>query len=93
MGRQHKLKWDKVPLLSSPNDFCANIFPDHEVFADNVHSCEYYEIDNMKSNILKHKDGFSTYVHNIRSINCQWDDVSDIIDSAQPLKFSRIMKY
>ena len=30
---------------------------------------------------------FSTYSHNIRSINGHWDDILDIISSAQPMKF------
>ena len=71
-------------------NFIHKFDEDHEVFADNFHSCEYYEIENMKNNFLQHKDGFSTYSHNIRSINGHWDDVLDIIDSSQPLNFSVI---
>ena len=56
----------------------------------NFHSCEYYEIEEIKNKFSKYENGFSTYSHNIRSINGHWEDVLDIIDSAQPIKFSVI---
>ena len=70
-------------------NFINKFDEDNEVFADNFHSCEYYEIEDMKNNFSK-TDGFSTYSHNIRSINGHWEDVLDLIDSAQPIKFSVI---
>ena len=33
-------------------------------------------------------NNFSTYSHNIRSINGHWDDILDIINAATPVKFS-----
>ena len=33
-------------------------------------------------------NNFSTYSHNVRSLNGHWDDILDIIYSAKPLKFS-----
>ena len=65
-------------------NFINKFDEDNEVFADNFHSCEYYEIEDMKNNFSK-TDGFSTYSHNIRSINGHWEDVLDLIDSAQPM--------
>ena len=63
---------------------------DKEVFTENSHSCEYFEIDELKTKFSKHNECFSTYSHNIRSINGHWEDILDIIDSAQPMKFSVI---
>ena len=63
---------------------------DNEVFVENSHSCEYFEIDEIKHKFDKHIESFSTYSHNIRSINGHWDDILDIIHSTQPLKFSVI---
>ena len=51
---------------------------DNEVFADNFHSCEYYEIEEMKNKFSKSENGFSTYYHNISSITGHWEDVLDI---------------
>ena len=63
---------------------------DKEVFTDNLHSCEYYEMDELRKKFANSIDCFSTYSHNIRSINGHWNDVLDIIYSAQPIKFSVI---
>ena len=63
---------------------------DKEVFTENSHSCEYFEIDELRSKFSKHSECFSTYSHNIRSINGHWEDILDIIDSVQPMKFSVI---
>ena len=61
---------------------------DKEIFDEQLHSCEYYQMDEFKSKNIKHINSFSTYSHNIRSLNGHWNDVLDIIYSAQPLKFS-----
>ena len=61
-----------------------------ELFHDNVHNCEYYEMSELKSTFIKSKDCFSTYSHNVRSLNAHWDDLLDLLNSAQPLKFSVI---
>ena len=71
-------------------NFINKFDEDNEVFADNFHSCEYYEMEDMKNNFSKTNNAFSTYSHNIRSINGHWEDVLDIINSAQPIKFSVI---
>ena len=60
---------------------------DNDMFVQNLHSCKYYEMDEIKNKFAK-ADGFSTYSHNIRSINGHFDDILDIVHTAQPLKFS-----
>ena len=61
---------------------------DNEIYTDNMDMCKYYEMHELKNNFAKYKDGFSTYSHNIRSINGHWDDILDSIKLAQPFKFS-----
>ena len=61
---------------------------DKDIYTDNLHSCQYYEIPELKNKFLKYKECFSTYSHNIRSINGHWDDLLDIINSAKPFTFS-----
>ena len=61
---------------------------DNQIFSGNMHSCEYYEMPEFKCKFLKNNNCFSTYSHNIRSINGHWDNIMDVIDSAQPIKFS-----
>ena len=61
---------------------------DEYIYTDNLHSCEYYEIPELKKKFLEYKECFSTYSHNIRSINGHWDDLLDIINSAKPFTFS-----
>ena len=51
---------------------------DGDVFSTNFQSCDYYEVDAVKNKFNKHIDGFSTYSHNIRSLNGHWDDFLDI---------------
>ena len=63
---------------------------DKEIFTENSHSCEYFEINELGPKFAKHNEYFSTYSHNIRSINGHLDDIMDIIYSAQPMKFSVI---
>ena len=63
---------------------------DKEMFDNNLHSCEYYEMGEFKNKFTKHLDSFSTYSHNIRSVNGNWDNILDIINSAKPIKFSVI---
>ena len=63
---------------------------ENELFNNNFHSCDYYEMGAIKNKFIDYKDGFSTYSHNIRSINGHWDDLLDILDSAQPINFSVI---
>ena len=61
-----------------------------EVFDENGHNCTYYEMDEFKNKFVKNINCFSTYSHNIRSLNGHWNDLLDIIYSAQPNKFSVI---
>ena len=61
---------------------------EQEIYTDNFHSCDYYEMSELKNKFHKSSQCFSTYSHNIRSINGHWDDLLDIINSAKPIKFS-----
>ena len=70
------------------NFIIRNYDEDGNVFVNNIHSCKYYEMDDVKNNFSKQTDNFSTYSHNIRSLNGHWDDILDIINSANPIKFS-----
>ena len=63
---------------------------DKEIFSNNYHSCDYYEMEGLNNKFSRFKDRFSTYSHNIRSINGHWEDFLDIIDSIQPHNFSVI---
>ena len=54
---------------------------DKEIFSNNYHSCDYYEMEGLNNKFSRFKDRFSTYSHNIRSINGHWEDFLDIIDS------------
>ena len=63
---------------------------ENEVFNENGHNCKYYEMDEFKNKFVKNINCFSTYSHNIRSLNGHWNDLLDIIYSAQPNKFSVI---
>ena len=71
-------------------NFKGKFDEDNEVFAENMHTCEYYEIEEFKNKFTKNLDSFSTYSHNVRSLNGHWNDVLDLIYSAQPIKFSVI---
>ena len=63
-------------IENDPNYNFKNQFDeDNEVFADNFHSCEYYEIEEMKNKFSNSDNGLFTYSHNIRSINGHWEDV------------------
>ena len=61
---------------------------DEEGDVFNSHSCKYYEIDELKLIFSKMNDNFSTYSHNVRSLNGHWDDILDILYSVNPVKFS-----
>ena len=69
-------------------DFKNKYDDEGHIFADNSHSCKYYEMEEFKNDFRENNNCFSTYSHNIRSINGHWDDILDIISSAQPMKFS-----
>ena len=78
-------------IEDDPNYNFRNKYDDeNEIFNQNAHSCDYFEIDEFKNKFKRNIDSFSTYSHNIRSINGHWEDLLDIISSAQPLKFSVI---
>ena len=36
---------------------------DNEVFSENSHSCNYFEMGDLKSKFKNHAGGFSTYSH------------------------------
>ena len=44
----------------------------------------------FNSRFQSNKNGFSIYSHNVRSLNGHWDNLLDIFNSAQPVKFSVI---
>ena len=69
-------------------NFKSKYDDDKEIFADQMHSCEYYQMDEFKNKYKNYVDSFSTYSHNVRSLNGHWNDVLDLIYSAQPIKFS-----
>ena len=63
---------------------------DQAILPENLHTCNYFEMEEMKTKFNNYSGGFSTYSHNIRSLNGHWDDIYDLIHSAQPIKFSVI---
>ena len=69
-------------------NFITKFDEDNEVILQNMHSCKYFEMEEFKRIFSKESSKFSTYSHNIRSINGHWDDILDIINSANPIKFS-----
>ena len=70
-------------------NFVTKYDEDNEIISQNMHySCKYYEIEDLKKYFSEESSKFSTYSHNIRSINGHWDDILDIINSANPIKFS-----
>ena len=71
-------------------NFLSKYDEDRDLSNSNFQMCEYYEMDDIKNKFNRYKDGFSTYSHNIRSINGHWDDFLDIIDSIQPINLSVI---
>ena len=69
-------------------NFQSKYDEDNEVFTNNIDSCRYYEVSELKNKFSKYKQGFSIYSHNVRSINGHWDDILDTLNTNQPLKFS-----
>ena len=69
-------------------NFKAMYDEDAEIFDDNLHTCEYFEMSELKQKFSKNIESFSSYSHNIRSLNGHWDDILDIVNSAKPIKFS-----
>ena len=69
-------------------NFITNYDEDNDVISQNMHSCKYFEMEEVAKIFSKQSNNFSTYSHNIRSINGHWDDILDIINSATPIKFS-----
>ena len=71
-------------------NFKSKYDDEQEVFSNDMHNCNYYEMEEFKNKFANNIDCFSTYSHNIRSLNGHWNDLLDIIFSAQPNKFSVI---
>ena len=69
-------------------NFKAMYDEDADIFDDNLHTCEYFEMSELKQKFSKNIESFSSYSHNIRSLNGHWDDILDIVNSAKPIKFS-----
>ena len=61
---------------------------DEDIFSQNMNSCKYYEMEEISQIFSKKSNNFSTYSHNIRSLNGHWENILDIIYSATPVKFS-----
>ena len=83
---------NEITLGQIENDknlnFKSKYDEEHEIFHDINNSCKYYDVSELKTNFYNHKQGFSIYSHNIRSINGHWDDLLDTVNQNQPLKFS-----
>ena len=45
-------------------------------------------MEGLNNKFSRFKDRFSTYSHNVRSLNGHWDDILDIVHSVNPIKFS-----
>ena len=69
-------------------NFSKKYDEDNEKFSQNMNSCKYYEIEEISKIFSNKSDNFSIYSHNIRSLNGHWDDILDIVYSANPVKFS-----
>ena len=69
-------------------NFSSKYDEDNDILTNDIDSCKYYEVSELKNKFSQYKQGFSTYSHNIRSINGHWDDILDTINANQPLKFS-----
>ena len=44
-------------------DFKEKYDEDNEIYTDNLHSCQYFEMPEIKNKFMKFKDGFSSYSH------------------------------
>lgn len=56
-------------------NFSKKYDEDNDVFSHNLQACRYLEIDQFKNNFSTRIDNFSTYSHNVRSLNGHWDDI------------------
>ena len=56
-------------------NFITKYDEDNEIISQNMHSCKYYEMEDFNKIFSKESGKFSTYSHNIRSINGHWDDI------------------
>ena len=63
---------------------------DKVIYDGNSQSCNYFEMSEFNTKFSSIKAKFSIYSHNVRSLNGHWDNSLDIINSAQPIKFSVI---
>ena len=62
------------------------VFDDNNDIYNGEHYCEYVEIDDVSK--LTTTSYFSTYSHNVRSLQGHFDDLVDLLDQAKPHKFS-----
>ena len=62
------------------------VFDDNNDIYNGEHYCEYVEIDEVSK--LTTTSYFSTYSHNVRSLQGHFDDLVDLLDQAKPHKFS-----
>ena len=71
-------------------NFQSKYDEDKVIYDGNSHSCKYFEMSEFNTKFSSIKAKFSIYSHNVRSLNGHWDNFLDIINSAQPIKFSVI---
>ena len=62
------------------------VFDDNNDIYNGEHYCEYVEIDDVSK--LTTTSYFSTYSHNVRSLQGHFDDLVDLLDQAKPHKFT-----
>ena len=69
-------------------NFIRKYDEENDALSHNLNLCKYFEMDQFKNNLTDKTDNFSTYSHNVRSLNGNRDDILQIIYYAKPLKFS-----
>ena len=45
---------------------------DKEIYDHDLHTCEYYEMSDLKTKFSKDVDSFPSYSHNMKSLNGHW---------------------
>ena len=54
---------------------------ENDIFYHNLQTCKYFEMNQFRTEFSTKTQNFSTYSHNVRSLNGHWDDILDILDS------------
>ena len=66
------------------------VFDDNNDIYNGEHYCEYVEIDDVSK--LTTTSYFSTYSHNVRSLQGHFDDLVDLLDQAKPIHSRRTIR-